>query len=172
MDEQSIMRKELQHDATLYPRDAIFATDSECHTARMTRLCSIARCAWSRDLKPLHTLAAHSSLATEHLVVENGVPALVRPQDSEEAMRAARSEHSDRAGADSENESRSISQMSSADRKKAKADAIARLPGLWVPVAPRIMLIGSRTSSEEAEHCGILICQLPIDISGMVGSWT
>ena len=56
--------------------------------------------------------------------------------------------------------------MSAAGRKKAKADAIARLNALWLPVASRIILIGSRIITQEAEPIVISTCSLPTDISG------
>ena len=55
------------------------------------------------------------------------------------------------------------SQMRSACRTKAKADAISRLNEFWVPVAPRIILIGSRIASEEAAHYTVLTSNLPTD---------
>ena len=60
-----------------------------------------------------------------------------------------------RARTELEQESRQFSgkksQMTATGRKKAKADTIARLNALWVPTAPRIILVGSRISATEAE---------------------
>ena len=56
--------------------------------------------------------------------------------------------------------------MSSSGRRKAKADAIARLNALWVLVAPRIILLGSRISASEAESLGTVTEDLPTDYSG------
>ena len=58
--------------------------------------------------------------------------------------------------------------MSASRRKKAKADAIAGHNALWVPVAPRIILIRSRMSSDVAEFFGIPTHNLSIDSRAIV----
>ena len=56
--------------------------------------------------------------------------------------------------------------MTATGRKKAKADTIARLNALWVPTAPRIILIGSRITAEEADEFSISTSNLSTDSSG------
>ena len=79
----------------------------------------------------------------------------MKQQDFEEAMTSAKCTHFERARLVFESESRTApsreSQMSATGRGKAKADTVARLNALRVPVAPRIVLIRSRISQEEAE---------------------
>ena len=88
--------------------------------------------------------------------------------DCEEALRSINAEHFDRARADLETESEpmtSKTQMSSSGRKKAQAEATARLNAIWVPVAPRIILLGFRISAERAEQLGMTASNLPTGTS-------
>ena len=48
--------------------------DSGSHFGILTMLSSIAGCVWARDLRLYNILSRHSSLAFEHLPLENGVP--------------------------------------------------------------------------------------------------
>ena len=85
--------KDFQRDAALFARDALFNEDPQHHSAVLIRLSSIARCVWSRNLKLYFTLARHSELAREHLVLENHVPRLAQPEASEEAVRVTKNDH-------------------------------------------------------------------------------
>ena len=144
LNEQSILMKDFQRDAALFARDALFTEDPLHHSSVLTRLSSIARCVWSRNLKLYHILTRHSQLAREHLLMEDSTPRLSQPEAFEEAVRNAKNGYFSRARADLEEESKVLIgtnvQMTATGRKKAKADTIARLNALWVPTAPRINL--------------------------------
>ena len=130
LDEQSLTLKEFQRAAALFARDHILANEADGHFAILTRLLPIARCVWAKDVRLCRFLMRHSSLAREHFYLEDGIPFPSQSHAFEEAVRSAKAEHSDRARADLESDSRPNfsreSPMRSSGRKKAKA---VLLPG-------------------------------------------
>ena len=76
LEDQSSLLEELKRDAALFVRDKLLAQDLDDPQCVFMRQSSIAWCVWNCDLKLFRSLISHSDLAKQHLVLENGVPAV------------------------------------------------------------------------------------------------
>ena len=171
--EQSIYMKEIQRDAALWARDKLFLESPGSKANQLCRFGSIARCVWNKDVKLCKILTNHSELGREHLLLEDGVPCLRDPVIFEEAVRVARAEDADaqrkRIEEDTpaaEARSSTNADMFTAGRRKCKIDTINRLGALWVPITARLVILGSRLSSEDAERAGLDTTDKPADDGG------
>ena len=52
------------------------------------------------------------------------------------------------------------------DKKKSKLNTVDRLAALWLPSAPRVIILGSRLSNDEAMDLGLATTGVPSDSSG------
>ena len=168
LDEQSITLKEFQRDAALFVRDKLFAQDPEDPQCVLMRLSSIARCVWMCDLKLYKILITHSDLAKLHLTLDHGAPALADPTGFEEDVRRLKEADFGCQRKSILNESHSSASQNPMgfNRKKNKLNTVDRLAALWLPKAPRIIIIGSRLNNEEALTLGLSTTGVPTDTSG------
>ena len=79
LDHHSALLKEFQRDAASFVRDSLLAQDPDNPQRVAMRMSSIARCAWSCDLKFYRTLIVHSEFAKYHLALDHGGPVLQFP---------------------------------------------------------------------------------------------
>ena len=78
-------------------------------------------------------------------------------------MRDIEEAHFEKARADAEKYGRKNNVLNTSNRKKGKLATIARLSALWLPLAPRIILIGSRISEQDATALNISTENLQCD---------
>ena len=52
------------------------------------------------------------------------------------------------------------------NRRKCKLNTVDRLAALWLPKAPRIIILGSRSNSDDAAMLGLATSGVPTDSSG------
>ncbi len=174
LDEQSILLKEIQRDAALYARDRIFTDDPTNHNTILTRLSSIARCVWNRDLHFYDILIRHAELARTHLIIKDGAPSLISRVLFEEQIRKAKLSNYDlqktEVIADGRGKlgKRNLNENQfTAGRRQAKLDALERLSTLWAKSSPKVVIIGSRLDDAQAAESNISTTNLPTDSDGL-----
>jgi hypothetical protein len=98
-------------------------------------------------------LTKHSELARSHLTITANKPSLLDPAKFEEEVRTAKSLGFDRQRREVQAEFptdnlRGNGAMFTAGRKKSRLDTINRQAALWIPITPRLLVIGSRLNPD------------------------
>ena len=106
-----------------------------------------------------------------HLHLLNGYPALIDPAGFAEEVRIARLNTFELQRELVTAETCCVSDNANtalhiAGRRKGKLDAISRLSALWMPTAPKLIVIGSRISEASALDLGADTTCTPTDSSG------
>ena len=151
--ERSITIKGFLHEAAVYARDILFVEEPESCNNILIRLSSIARCVWSNDAKLANILLSSSELACEHLLVDpGGHPVLKDPIGFEEMFRKAKANHlaSQRTQILRDYPSSASSPGLCFQKKTNKLQANSRGSLLWEPRAPKLVILGSSLSLDEA----------------------
>jgi hypothetical protein len=134
------------------------------------RCSTIARCVWMRDKRLYKILTAHSELARGFLSLDDeGLPILTDPVAYEDFLLALKNKDfvaQRRAISEIFTPDSSVMKPTALNRKKNKLEAIDRLAALWLPETPRIIILGSRVSEEEAHSLDLQTVDVPTDSSG------